>query len=295
MAQTETRQGTYLTRTSRVKRVMRQGKIALGTYANFTDPSQLEIAGLGGWDAVIMMWEYTSIDFGMLEHQIRAAENVDIDYIVRIPETNTSFIKRVLDIGAHGIYLPHDGRGIEGIKQALNAMRYPPEGSRTLALRVRANGYGYFSGDERRVPEASRPGGYYTDMWQTWKEKIDDVVVIVPIEDRRAFDEVEEIAKLDGIDLFFVSVFDIADALGVPYTDRDAILGKWEELGEIAKRYGKKLCVPYDHTAQAIKPQDLVRFNAGYAHVVPDATTTLLKAYQAKTQEIRNGLGYRPS
>lgn len=292
MAQPETRQGTYLNRRSRVKRVMREGKIALGTYANFTDSSQVEIAGLGGWDAVIMMWEYTSIDFSILEDQIRAAENVDLDYIVRIPETNTSFIKRVLDIGAHGIYLPHDGRGIEGIKQALAAMRYPPEGNRTLALRVRANGYGLYTGDERTVPQKSRPGGYYTDKWQSWKERVDDIVTIVPLEDRRAFDEVEEIAKLDGIDLFFVSVFDIADALGVPYTDREAILGKWEELGQIAKRYGKKLCVPYDHTAQAITPPDLVRFNAGYAHVVPDATTILLKSYQAKTHEIRSGLGY---
>jgi 4-hydroxy-2-oxoheptanedioate aldolase len=269
--------------------LLKEDRIALGTYANFTDPSQVEIAGLGGWDAVIMMWEYTSIDFHMLEHQIRAAENADIDYIVRIPETNTSFIKRILDVGAHGIYLPHDGRGIEGVRQALSAMRYPPEGDRTLALRVRANGYGYYTGD--LTPTSDLPDGYYSESWQSWKDSVDDVVVIVPIEDRRAFAEVDEIAALDGIDLFFVSVFDIADALGVPYSNREAILAKWEEIGDVAKRHGKKLVVPFDHTALSVQPEELARFNTGYAHVIPDATTSLLKLYQAKTGQIRAGLG----
>ncbi len=41
-------------RENRVRRVMREGKLALGTYVTFADPQIVEIIGLAGCDAAFI-------------------------------------------------------------------------------------------------------------------------------------------------------------------------------------------------------------------------------------------------
>lgn len=266
----------YTTRPSRVKRLMREGKIALGTYAHMVDPSVVEISALAGFDAVSVHWEHTSIDYNILERIIRAADASDIDCIVRVPENDRLIIKRVLDLGAHGIWLPHDSSGLEGVKRALDIMKYPPKGTRPPNLRTRATGYGGMKWEDH------------------YKHAQEEVILVVPIEDKKAMDEVDQIAALDGVDLLFVAVFDVAEAIGLEWDspNHPLVFKKWQEIAERVRKAGKaRMMIPYDHTHMKLKPQDLESLYCGYAHVVPQPTTILATHFQQKSAEIRKVLG----
>ena len=99
-------------RENRVKKVMREGKLALGTYVTFADPQIVEIIGLAGYDAAFIDMEHTDFDLRLVGEMIRAADLAGVTSIVRVPDNDEKLILRILDAGAEGIIVPHvDGAG----------------------------------------------------------------------------------------------------------------------------------------------------------------------------------------
>ena len=61
--------------TNRVKKIIREGGLALGTYVGgIADPQIVEIIGHAGFDAAFIDMEHTSISFADVEHLTRAAQ-----------------------------------------------------------------------------------------------------------------------------------------------------------------------------------------------------------------------------
>ena len=128
-------------RQNRVKKVMREGQLAIGTYVALGDPQVVEIIGLAGFDAAFIDMEHTTFDLTLVEEMIRAADLAGVTSIVRIPGNDSSLILRLLDAGAEGIIVPHV-EGLEGAKRAVDAVRYPPLGQRGAAGGTRAARFG---------------------------------------------------------------------------------------------------------------------------------------------------------
>ena len=61
-------------RENRVKKVMRQGKLALGTYVTFADPQVVEIIGIAGFDAAFIDMEHTNFELSLVGEMIRAGD-----------------------------------------------------------------------------------------------------------------------------------------------------------------------------------------------------------------------------
>ena len=110
---------------NRVKKVMRAGDLAIGTYVTLSDPQVVEIIGLAGFDAAFIDMEHTTFDLSMVERMVLSAELVGITPIVRVPGNDASLILRLLDLGTQGIIIPHV-EGVEGARRAVDAVRYPP-------------------------------------------------------------------------------------------------------------------------------------------------------------------------
>ena len=49
-------------RQNRVKKLMREGKLALGKYVSLADPQVVEIIGIAGFDAAFIDMEHTGFD-----------------------------------------------------------------------------------------------------------------------------------------------------------------------------------------------------------------------------------------
>src|SRR2546423_2109264 len=128
--------------TNRVKKILREGGLALGTYTGgIADPQIVEIIGHAGYDAAFIDMEHTSFDLRDIQLMTMAAERVGITPIVRTPGFDPAFILRLLDMGVQGIQVPHisDGRAA---REAVKAVRYAPLGDRGTAGAARAPGFG---------------------------------------------------------------------------------------------------------------------------------------------------------
>ena len=126
-------------RENRVKRVMREGGLAIVSHVGFADPAVIEIIAMAGFDGAFIDMEHTVFDLQLVGEMIRVADLTGVTPIVRVPENNPKIILRVLDMGAQGVQVPHI-EGIEGAKRAVAAVRYPPLGERGAAGSTRGSG-----------------------------------------------------------------------------------------------------------------------------------------------------------
>ncbi|KAJ5825230.1 hypothetical protein N7474_002368 [Penicillium riverlandense] len=117
--------------------------------------------------------------------------------IIRVPWGEEWMIKRALDAGAHGIMTPMCHSEADAAK-IVSYAKYPPLGTR---------GYGPMFATHS-FPEVM-PGSDHDDNAN------DGVLVVVQIESRSGVENVEKIAKVDGIDVLFIGPFDLAKQMGV--------------------------------------------------------------------------------
>jgi 4-hydroxy-2-oxoheptanedioate aldolase len=89
---------------NRVKGILREGGLALGTYVGgIADPQIVEIIGHAGYDAAFIDMEHTSFDLRDVQLMVMAAERVGITPLVRTPGFDPAFILRLLDMGVQGV------------------------------------------------------------------------------------------------------------------------------------------------------------------------------------------------
>ena len=71
---------------NRVKRILREGGLALGTHVGgIADPQIVELIGLAGFDAAFIDMEHTSFDLHDVQLAVMTAERVGVTPIVRTP------------------------------------------------------------------------------------------------------------------------------------------------------------------------------------------------------------------
>jgi 2-keto-3-deoxy-L-rhamnonate aldolase RhmA len=260
-------------RENRIKKVIREGRLALGGYVALADPQVVEIIGLADFDAAFIDMEHTGFDLSLVGEMIRAAELAGVTSLVRVPDNDAKLILRLLDMGAEGIVVPHVD-GVEGAKRAVEAVRYPPLGARGGAGSTRAARFGAIPYEEH-VRDSNR-----------------EVLLSVMAEDDRAISEVGRIAALDGVDLVAVGPTDLSHALGVHDPSDPRLREKVEEIAAAIRSEGKaKLALPLGHPALPLGPKDLLELGVGYANVAPSPAQTLLNAMSDRVRSIRQEAG----
>src|SRR5271167_4800882 len=103
-----------------------------GTWLNLGSPATAEIAGLAGFDWVLLDHEHGCGGEETMLHQLQAVAASSAAPIVRIAANEAPRFKRALDLGAHGIMTPYVSTVAEA-KATVAAMRYPPRGMRGVA------------------------------------------------------------------------------------------------------------------------------------------------------------------
>ena len=260
-------------RQNRVKKLMREGKLALGKYVSLADPQVVEIIGIAGFDAAFIDMEHTGFDLRTVEEMIRTSDLAGVTSMVRVPDNDAKLILRILDMGAEGIIVPHI-EGLEGAKRAVDAVRYPPLGDRGGAGGTRAARFG-------SVP---------------WNEHVqqsnNEIVLSVMTEDDKGINDVEAIAALDGVDLVSIGPTDLSQTLGVTDPADPRLRDKVNEIAEQVKAIGKaKLQIPMGHAALPLTPQDLLDLGVGYTHVAPAPPAILMKQFIDSVGEIHKAVG----
>jgi 4-hydroxy-2-oxoheptanedioate aldolase len=179
---------------------VQDGETTLGTFQIIDSPMVAEIAGLAGFDFVILDQEHGPLTAETTLALCAAAERGGASPIVRVRANTEQEVQRALDVGAAGVEIPQIETETDA-EQAASAARFAPVGSRGLSPYVRAGGYD--------------GGGDYTDVQN------EENAVIVHIEGQEGVENLDGIMAVDGIDVLFLGPYDISQSLGIPGQVRD--------------------------------------------------------------------------
>jgi 4-hydroxy-2-oxoheptanedioate aldolase len=261
---------------NRVKRILSEGGLALGTHVGgVADPQIVEIIGLAGFDAAFIDMEHTSFDLRDIQLMVMAAERAGITPIVRTPGFDPAFILRLLDMGVQGIQVPHVSSA-DTAREAVKAVRYPPQGERGMAAASCAADYGK------------------TRLLDHMAASNKEITLACMIEDVEAIENIDQIAAVEGVDLLAVGPSDLSRSLGVSgHPDHPKLVEAIDRVREAVRRSnsGVRLALPLAHAAYPRNAAQLRDLGAGYTNCAPTPEVRLLKLLQDQAAEARKLLG----
>lgn len=256
---------------NRVKRVMREGGMALGAYTgSFAGPTVVEIIGLAGFDAAFIDMEHDPFDLNDVLVKVIAAERMGITPIVRPPGFDPDLLLRLLDMGVQGFQVPGVG-GARAAHEVVQAVRYAPIGQRGMMGYSRAAEYG-------RIP-----------LLQHVEESNRELLLTIMIEGEQGLDEVGEIARTEGVDLVGVGPADFAQALGVSgQANHPTLVAAIDRVIEAVKGSGNaRLALPVGHSLYPRTPAQLRELGVGYTNLGPAPQIRLLRSFTQQVAEVR--------
>jgi 4-hydroxy-2-oxoheptanedioate aldolase len=156
-------------------------------------PSTAEALGYAGFDFLVVDMEHVPLETPQAIELLRALSATPAQPVVRLAWNDQLLVKKALDIGAQTLMFPFVETAQQA-QQAVQATRYPPEGTRGVAAVHRASHYGN-DGDYLKLANQQ-------------------IGVIVQIESLTAIDNLEDIASIQGVDALFIGPGDLAAALG---------------------------------------------------------------------------------
>lgn len=204
---------------------IQDGKRPIGLHVASTDPSVTDIAGLTGFDYVIIELEHGPMNLHDVANHARTAESAGIIPLVRLGENNANYIAKVLDVGCQGIIMPHVETAEEA-QQLVSAVRFAPDGVRGQCPASHA---------------AKFRGGTYTKIYTQHSQK--ETIVGVIIESPTGVDNAKEILAVDGIDFVLFGPGDLSFELGVSdeLWDSPLIQDAWITVQNATSDAGKLL------------------------------------------------------
>lgn len=183
-----------------------QQQAVYGLWVTLESPTITEIAVALGLDWVVIDAEHGHLDWKEIIEHIRCTARSNTIALVRLSDNHAALIKRALDIGADGVVIPwmEDPPQLE---RAIAASKYPPNGIRGI-------------GAERA-----------TCWGQCFPEHVAETqsgpLVVPIIESVKGVQNVQQLARVDGVEVFFFGPADLSATAGFP--------GEWEggNVGEM--------------------------------------------------------------
>ena len=176
-------------RPNRIKQKIAQGQVAT-ILSGANDPDLIDQLGTLDVDGIWLEGEHGGVDYADLGDLTRACDLWGKTSVVRVMDNDYAMIYRTLDRGAQGIVVPHVNTRAEA-ERVVEAGKFAPIGRR-----------GMFT---------SRQGFGVENYLETAN---DQSLLIALIEDIAAVKSLDEIVKVDHIDVFFVAPSDLATSMG---------------------------------------------------------------------------------
>lgn len=204
---------------SQFRRRLQQGDVVLGQMI-----LELFTPGIGpmlaacGMEFVIFDMEHGRCDISVLAEMIACCRGSDIVPIARVPDVSYRPLSRVLDIGARGVMVPR----VETREQAQDIvaqLKYAPQGRRGVALGVAHDLYR--AGDQSVFAKIN-----------------EEIVVILLLETEKAFENLEAIVSVPGVDVAWMGHYDLTVSMGIPAQfDHPRFLDAMDSLVSTCRRH----------------------------------------------------------
>jgi len=184
-----------------IKTRLKQGEVVNGPWCTLASPSVINVIASVGLDFVIIDMEHGPHSFETVEDMIRAAETENCAPLVRVAKNDEALILNALDIGAHGVVIPHI-ESKEDAELAISHAKYHPLGKRGFSPFTRAGRYSL-----RNVQNHS-------------KLQNERILVMLILEGKKGIDNLDDILSIENIrekiDVIYIGAYDLSQAVGFP-------------------------------------------------------------------------------
>lgn len=259
-----------------LKTKLARGETVFGIWLQMGNPVVAEIIGHCGYDFLLLDLEHGQGELQAAINILRAAQVTDTPCVIRVPSADPAFLKRVLDAGFSSIMVP-SVESAEEAKRIVSACRYPPQGQRGYAAgSVRASGYGAVADYMARAN--------------------DQLLLILQIESAAAVGRAEEISAVEGVDVPFLGINDMAGSIGLlERLDRPEVRALVAQAEQGMKASGKPIgTVP----SAGASWQDLLATGYQFLPVTSDvsllrdSSVQLINALRGTAKPGHSGSGY---
>ncbi len=240
---------------NRLRQRLGTGKTIIGTMlVEIRQPAIMTMLANAGLDFVIIDNEHGSFNVETIADLSRAARDLGVTPVVRIPELTYAHVAQSLDGGAQAIMLPRV-TAREQVEECVRCMKYPPQGRRGAVL---ARGHTAFRGG----PLADTLAGMNRETF-----------LVIQIETAEAVERLDDLLTVPGVDAALVGPTDLSLALGVPgKMDDPKLVGAIERTMAACAAHG---IVPAIHTndlamtaSWARRGMRMVSINSEVGHLV---------------------------
>lgn len=246
------------------RELLNRDRPPIGTWVKLPTMETVELLAIAGFDFVVIDLEHSPMSLESAGSLAAVARGRGLCTLVRVPDHSPAWIQRCLDLGAHGVLVPHvdDASQAERVGRAA---RFEPRGT-------------------RGVGPTSRAGDWGLRPWAEYLGQQDDVVVIAQIESAAGVANAASIIAVPTIDALFVGPADLGQALGVP-GDSSELTAAMKQVSYAAREAGAPVGIAIG--AQPARAAELARAEFDFVMASNDATimgaaaAALVKEYGA--------------
>ncbi|PGH21534.1 hypothetical protein AJ80_03202 [Polytolypa hystricis UAMH7299] len=183
---------------NRLQATLRAGSgVSLGAWQMLPGANHARIMARTGLDWVCVDTEHGNIADAQMHEAVQAIASTGISPVVRIAANESWMVKRALDAGAHGVVVPLIYTA-DDCRNLVESAKFPPVGRRGFGSPFTMQSFGNVSQVDYLL------------------HANDSLVTIAQIETKEAFENVEEIAQVPGIDVLLIGPWDLGNNIGRP-------------------------------------------------------------------------------
>jgi 2-keto-3-deoxy-L-rhamnonate aldolase RhmA len=244
-----------------------RGEVQIGTWVTMIrTPAVMTLLQAAGLDFVRVDMEHSSFSMETIADMATLARALDFPMVVRPPEGNREWVTRLLDAGVWNLHIPQVDTP-EQAAEVVACSRYAPLGSRGM--------YGFGPHTQyRTLPPAEHMAAANAR-----------VHVTAMLETKRAFDQLDGIASVPGIDALTIGPTDLAQDLGVLGTprQRDVLNDYRRRLVDACRKHGKAVSMAVDSVETV---REMITMGATIVNFSSE-TAVLRAGYATAVAEIR--------
>lgn len=249
---------------------MRAGETALGMQVRLGRSGEVAaLAGATGHDWIMLDLQHSGMDLGTVVEISLASYGFGVSPVVRVSGVGNPDTIRLLDAGVMGVILP-DTQSAEQARDFVSQCRFPPLGHRSVTT-----GYVVLGYEPLHISSAAEVLNRET-------------LIVCMVESLEGVDQLEEIAKVDGVDVIHLGCNDLLMQMGQPgrFDSPDLALIV-QKLLDVCTRYGKFAGMGGDR--DLVRMQGFIR--AGGRFVTTDSDLGFLRLEaKRKTDSLRQAV-----
>jgi 4-hydroxy-2-oxoheptanedioate aldolase len=178
-------------RPNRLRELWAAGKPALNCWITLPGTLAAEMLAHQGWDSLTVDLQHGGSDFVSMCAMFAAISTTDTVPLMRVSWNTPGDVMRALDAGAYGVICPNID-SVEECQRFVGACHYPPDGYRSFGPKR-----GLLYGGPDYVHHANKT-----------------ILAMIQIETAKGLQNVDDIARVPGLDMLYVGPSDLGLALG---------------------------------------------------------------------------------